>query len=82
MKFALGGNHDENNAQTANERIAHILYESVYAEGVGRHSAWIGEHHFSIFLISALYPAAPQLAWRNITCFGLSRFAAVPGENL
>ena len=47
MKFALGGNHDENNTQTANELIADILDESVYAEEVGLHSAWIGEHHFS-----------------------------------
>ena len=47
MKFALGGNHDENNTQTANEPIADIFDESVCAEEVGLHSAWIGEHHFS-----------------------------------
>ena len=35
MKFALGGNHDENNTQTANEFIANIFNESVYAEEVG-----------------------------------------------
>ena len=35
MKFALDGNHDENNTQTANELIADILDESVYAEEVG-----------------------------------------------
>jgi hypothetical protein len=34
MKFALGGNHDENNTQTANELVAGILDESVYAEEV------------------------------------------------
>jgi alkanesulfonate monooxygenase SsuD/methylene tetrahydromethanopterin reductase-like flavin-dependent oxidoreductase (luciferase family) len=45
----LGGNHDENNTQTANELIADTLDESVYAEEVGLHSAWIGEHHFSTF---------------------------------
>ena len=27
MKFVLGGNHDENNTQTANELIADILDE-------------------------------------------------------
>ena len=42
----MGGNHDENNTQTANELIADTL-ESVYAEEVGLHSAGIGEHHFS-----------------------------------
>ena len=31
----------------ANQLIADILDEAVYAEEVGLHSAWIGEHHFS-----------------------------------
>ena len=47
MKFAMGGNHDGNDTQTANELIADTLDESVYAEEVGLHSAGIGEHHFS-----------------------------------
>ena len=34
MKFALGGNHDGNNTQTANELVAGILDESVYAAEV------------------------------------------------
>ena len=34
MKFALGDNHDENNTQTANELVAGILDEPVYAEEV------------------------------------------------
>jgi hypothetical protein len=37
MKFALGGSHDGNNTQTANELIADILDESVYAEEVSRY---------------------------------------------
>ena len=41
MKFALGGHHDGNNTQTANELIADILDESVYAEEVGLYSAWV-----------------------------------------
>jgi hypothetical protein len=44
MKFALGGSHDGNNTQTANELIADILDESVYAEEVGRYSAWVGNY--------------------------------------
>src|SRR6201984_2609424 len=45
--FTLSDNHYENNQRTANELIAEILDEAVYAEEVGLHSAWIGEHHFS-----------------------------------
>jgi alkanesulfonate monooxygenase SsuD/methylene tetrahydromethanopterin reductase-like flavin-dependent oxidoreductase (luciferase family) len=37
----------ENNSRTANDFIADIIDEAVYAEEVGLHSAWIGEHHFS-----------------------------------
>jgi hypothetical protein len=44
MKFALGGSHDGNNTQTANELIADILDESVYAEEVGRYSVWVGNY--------------------------------------
>jgi alkanesulfonate monooxygenase SsuD/methylene tetrahydromethanopterin reductase-like flavin-dependent oxidoreductase (luciferase family) len=45
--FTLSDNHYNNNARTANQLIADILDEAVYAEEVGLHSAWIGEHHFS-----------------------------------
>jgi alkanesulfonate monooxygenase SsuD/methylene tetrahydromethanopterin reductase-like flavin-dependent oxidoreductase (luciferase family) len=45
--FTLSDNHYENNPRGANQFIADILDETVYAETVGMHSAWIGEHHFS-----------------------------------
>src|SRR5579885_3414682 len=45
--FTLSDNHYENNPRTANRLVADILDEAVYAEAVGLHSAWIGEHHFS-----------------------------------
>jgi alkanesulfonate monooxygenase SsuD/methylene tetrahydromethanopterin reductase-like flavin-dependent oxidoreductase (luciferase family) len=45
--FTLSDNHYENNARDANGFIADILDEAIYAEEVGLHSAWIGEHHFS-----------------------------------
>src|SRR5258707_7509094 len=45
--FTLSDNHYDNNPRTANQLIADILDEAVYAEEVGLHSAWIGEHHFS-----------------------------------
>ena len=44
MNFALGCNHDEDDTQTGNEFIANIFDESVYAEGVGFYSAWIGSY--------------------------------------
>jgi alkanesulfonate monooxygenase SsuD/methylene tetrahydromethanopterin reductase-like flavin-dependent oxidoreductase (luciferase family) len=45
--FTLSDNHYENNARAANVFVADILDETLYAEEVGLHSAWIGEHHFS-----------------------------------
>jgi alkanesulfonate monooxygenase SsuD/methylene tetrahydromethanopterin reductase-like flavin-dependent oxidoreductase (luciferase family) len=45
--FTLSDNHYEHNARTANQLVADIIDEAVYAETVGLHSAWIGEHHFS-----------------------------------
>ena len=45
--FTLSDNHYENNRRGANEFVENILAEAVYAEEVGMHSAWIGEHHFS-----------------------------------
>src|SRR5258705_10494301 len=45
--FTLSDNHYDNNSREANAFVADILDEAVYAEEVGLHSAWIGEHHFS-----------------------------------
>jgi alkanesulfonate monooxygenase SsuD/methylene tetrahydromethanopterin reductase-like flavin-dependent oxidoreductase (luciferase family) len=45
--FTLSDNHYEDNPRSANQFVADILDEAVYAEEVGLHSAWIGEHHFS-----------------------------------
>ncbi|MBV9584371.1 MAG: LLM class flavin-dependent oxidoreductase [Alphaproteobacteria bacterium] len=45
--FTLSDNHYVNNRRSANELVADILDEALYAEEVGLHSAWIGEHHFS-----------------------------------
>ena len=45
--FTLSDNHYVDNRRGANEFIADILDEALYAEAVGLHSAWIGEHHFS-----------------------------------
>jgi alkanesulfonate monooxygenase SsuD/methylene tetrahydromethanopterin reductase-like flavin-dependent oxidoreductase (luciferase family) len=45
--FTLSDNHYENNPRTANRFVSDILDEAVYAEALGMHSAWIGEHHFN-----------------------------------
>lgn len=45
--FTLSDNHYDNNARTANEFVADITAEVLYAEELGMHSAWIGEHHFN-----------------------------------
>jgi alkanesulfonate monooxygenase SsuD/methylene tetrahydromethanopterin reductase-like flavin-dependent oxidoreductase (luciferase family) len=45
--FTLSDNHYKDNRRSANELVADILDEALYAEEVGLNSAWIGEHHFS-----------------------------------
>jgi alkanesulfonate monooxygenase SsuD/methylene tetrahydromethanopterin reductase-like flavin-dependent oxidoreductase (luciferase family) len=45
--FTLSDNHYENNTRSANQFVADILDEAMYAEELGMHSAWIGEHHFN-----------------------------------
>src|SRR5215208_3392311 len=45
--FTLSDNHYADNRRSANQFVADILDEVLYAEELGLHSAWIGEHHFS-----------------------------------
>src|SRR5438477_7271274 len=45
--FTLSDNHYENNSRSSNQFVADITAEALYAEAVGMHSAWIGEHHFN-----------------------------------
>ncbi len=45
--FTLSDNHYENNPRSANEFVADITAEALYADEIGMHSAWIGEHHFN-----------------------------------
>jgi alkanesulfonate monooxygenase SsuD/methylene tetrahydromethanopterin reductase-like flavin-dependent oxidoreductase (luciferase family) len=50
MQFShltLSENHYDANDRSANDFLADIIDEAVYAKEVGLHSAWIGEHHFS-----------------------------------
>jgi alkanesulfonate monooxygenase SsuD/methylene tetrahydromethanopterin reductase-like flavin-dependent oxidoreductase (luciferase family) len=45
--FTLSDNHYENNPRNANQFVADITAEALYADEIGMHSAWIGEHHFN-----------------------------------
>jgi alkanesulfonate monooxygenase SsuD/methylene tetrahydromethanopterin reductase-like flavin-dependent oxidoreductase (luciferase family) len=45
--FTLSDNHYLNNSRSANQFVADILDETLHADALGYHSAWIGEHHFS-----------------------------------
>ena len=45
--FTLSDNNYADNQRGANQFVADILDEALYADEIGLHSAWIGEHHFS-----------------------------------
>src|SRR6185437_3753008 len=45
--FTLSDNHYLDNSRSANQFVEDILDETLYADELGFHSAWIGEHHFS-----------------------------------
>jgi alkanesulfonate monooxygenase SsuD/methylene tetrahydromethanopterin reductase-like flavin-dependent oxidoreductase (luciferase family) len=45
--FTLSDNHYADNPRGANEFVANITAEALYADRLGMHSAWIGEHHFN-----------------------------------
>ncbi len=45
--FTLSDNRYENNTRSANTLVSNITDEALYAERLGMHSAWIGEHHFN-----------------------------------
>jgi alkanesulfonate monooxygenase SsuD/methylene tetrahydromethanopterin reductase-like flavin-dependent oxidoreductase (luciferase family) len=45
--FTLSDNHYENNPRSANQFVENITAEALYADQIGMHSAWIGEHHFN-----------------------------------
>jgi alkanesulfonate monooxygenase SsuD/methylene tetrahydromethanopterin reductase-like flavin-dependent oxidoreductase (luciferase family) len=60
--FTLSDNHYVDNSRNANDFVADIIDEAVYAEEVGLHSAWIGEHHFSTLGVLS----CPDLVLANV----------------
>ena len=51
--FTLSDNNYAGNTRTPNEYVRQIVDEALYAETLGMHSAWIGEHHFSTLGINS-----------------------------
>lgn len=45
--FTLSDNRYPDSSRTAGEFMMEIRDQAVYAEEIGMHSAWIGEHHFN-----------------------------------
>ena len=45
--FTLSDNNYPDNDRSPNQCVAEILEQALYAEELGMHSVWIGEHHFS-----------------------------------
>src|SRR5712691_7439882 len=45
--FTLSDNHYLDNTRSPNQFVADITAEALYADALGMHSAWIGEHHFN-----------------------------------
>jgi len=45
--FTLSDNHYADNTRSPNQFVADITAEALYADALGMHSAWIGEHHFN-----------------------------------
>jgi hypothetical protein len=52
----------ENNTRTSNQLVSDITDQALYADKIGMHSAWIGEHHFnSLGILSC-----PEIVLSNI----------------
>jgi alkanesulfonate monooxygenase SsuD/methylene tetrahydromethanopterin reductase-like flavin-dependent oxidoreductase (luciferase family) len=45
--FTLSDNHYAGNTRSPNQFVEDITAEALYADALGMHSAWIGEHHFN-----------------------------------
>ena len=45
--FTLSDNNYKGNTRTANQFVEDLTSEALYADQLGMHSAWIGEHHFN-----------------------------------
>jgi alkanesulfonate monooxygenase SsuD/methylene tetrahydromethanopterin reductase-like flavin-dependent oxidoreductase (luciferase family) len=74
--FTLSDNRYEDNTRNANRFVADIIDEAVYAEEVGLHSAWIGEHHFSTLGVLSLPRSRARQRRRPDEAYPLGRAAS------
>jgi alkanesulfonate monooxygenase SsuD/methylene tetrahydromethanopterin reductase-like flavin-dependent oxidoreductase (luciferase family) len=51
--FTLSDNRYPNNPRTAEQFVKEIYEQALWAERIGMHSAWIGEHHFNLLGVNA-----------------------------
>ena len=51
--FTLSDNRYPNNQRSAEQFVRQIYEQALWAEEVGLHSAWIGEHHFNLLGVNA-----------------------------
>src|SRR3981189_2619377 len=51
--FTLSDNRYPNNPRAPEDFIKDIYAEALWAEKIGLHSAWIGEHHFNLLGVNA-----------------------------
>ena len=70
--FTLSDNHYENNTRSPNQFIADITAEALYAEKLGMHSAWIGEHHFNSLGVLSCPDLVLAYVAANTTCIRLA----------
>jgi alkanesulfonate monooxygenase SsuD/methylene tetrahydromethanopterin reductase-like flavin-dependent oxidoreductase (luciferase family) len=51
--FTLSDNRYTDNTRTPEQFIKDIYAEALYAEEIGLHSVWVGEHHFNLLGVNA-----------------------------
>jgi alkanesulfonate monooxygenase SsuD/methylene tetrahydromethanopterin reductase-like flavin-dependent oxidoreductase (luciferase family) len=51
--FTLSDNRYPNNPRTPEQFVREIYEQALWAEEIGLHSAWIGEHHFNLLGVNA-----------------------------
>lgn len=60
--FTLSDNRYPGNTRTPEELLAQIREQAIYADELGMHSAWVGEHHFNLLGVNA----CPNMLLANI----------------
>ncbi|MCC6887609.1 MAG: LLM class flavin-dependent oxidoreductase [Hyphomicrobiales bacterium] len=75
--FTLSDNNYRNNPRSPNQCVAEILDQALYADALGMHSVWIGEHHFSTLGVNS----APEVLLAYIAA-RTSRVRLAPAVNV